>query len=383
MSFQNSIGIDVQADKISLGWIKKSLKGLSFEAFEVHGHGPENNEDGLGNIGNIDVILADFTAKHMIKDFNLYIGIPETYCLTREIELPFSVRDEIGSVLQYEIEKYIPLSASKVEYGYKVISEDKSKGNVHVLLHVVKKEDLKPFLELKDYIPGGISAVMLTGAAVEEFEEHFRSGKKPVLSERDSPFDETTGEGKIKAAALAFQNFTKGKSRVNFLPGRFRKKPSKLPFVTFLTLLSLSFIALMVMGTSYYIHGRTQNRQLDTKLSYLKEQVLKVEKIEKRTQILEKKSNEIMSIMDNKSSILEILKELTVIIPADTFLKEFEFNKQIVRIKGMSKNASLLIKPIEAVPIFSGVGFESKISIKKNNQEAFIIKMKYKSGNEK
>ncbi len=382
MSFQNSIGIDVQKDRVTFVWIKKTLRGVFFEAFGVYDIDLKDNNDAL-NIGNIDVFLTEFTEKNKIKDFSLYLGIPDEYSLIKKIDLPFSVRGEIDSVLQYEIEKYIPISASKVSYKYNVLFEDKSNGIIQILLQVLKKEDLKPFLALKDFIPGGISAIMLTDSAVKEFEEYTHSGKKVILPGSDTTFDDAVQLETIKATALAFQNFTNTKKRMNFLPERYRKKPSKLPFTAFLILLSFCFVALMVMGVSYYVHGRTQSKQLDTRLSYLKEQVKKVEKIEKRNQVFEQKSHEIMNIIGNRHSILAILSELTVIIPENTFLKEFEIKKQIVRIKGMSKNASLLLKPIEASPVFSGAGFESKISIKENNQEAFTIKMKSELKNEK
>ncbi len=377
---QNSIGIDVRNNRICLGWIRGSLKGVAFEGFETYDHDAQSKQDILSQI---DVFLSEFIETHGIKDFHLFIGIPEAYCLIKEIELPFSVRDDLASVLAYEIEKYIPMPASSVVYGFRVTGEDKSGGTIKVLLQVLKKQDLNPFLGLKDFIPGGITAIVLTRSAVEEYEAHVQSGKKPYITGVDDALSAAGDPETIRTLALAFQNFNINKKRINFLPERFRKKPSRLPIFTFIALFSLCIITLIVMGSSYYLQGRIQNRQLDARLSELKQQVQKAEKLTARIDTLEKKSNEIEDIMVIRPSALDILKELTLLIPQDTSLKEFEFKKQIVRIKGNSTNASRLVEPLEASPLFSGVGFESKITIKENNQESFIIKMKYEPKNEK
>ena len=264
-----------------------------------------------------------------------------------------------------------------------MLDEDKLKSSFNILLQVLKKEDFKPFLDLKDFISGGITAIMPTSLAVEEYQIDIESGRKFLGPGMGRALDENSSSEVIGAVALAFQNFNKTKNRINFLPERFRKKPSRLPFAFFLSLLCLFFIALTVMGASYYIHGRIQNKQLDTRFAYLKNQVKKVEKLETRIEILEKRSNEIKHIMGAGSPVLDILKEMTRILPAHTYLKEFEFKKQVVRIKGSSKNASRLIEPLETSLLFSETGFESKITIKENNQESFIIKMKYEPENKR
>ncbi|WP_321491604.1 PilN domain-containing protein [uncultured Desulfobacter sp.] len=376
---QNSIGVTVHEDRICVSWLKGSIHGLSFSGGGVFGREPDGKSDSLNFL---DGILSDFIQKHAIKSFDLYLGLPDDGCLIKTIALPVSVKDEIGAVLQYEIEKYIPMPASEVEFGYRVISQEKASESIQLLLQVIKKDRLKPFIGLKDFISGGLTGIMLTSSAVNEYQDFLESGGKMAANSNDYLSD-MEDPCVIGAAALAFQKFNLQKDRINFLPERFRKKPSRIPLMVFLVLLSLNLIALMVMGASYFIQHRIQNNQLDEKLVLLKQQVLKTETLAQRIQFLEQNVSEISQVVTSRPSMLDILNELSTITPMDTHLTEFEFKKNTVWIKGLSINASRLLRIYEASDLFSNVGFESKIEIRDGRQETFVIKMTYGGKNEK
>lgn len=372
MFFQNSIGIDIQENNVSIGLIRGTVKGLEFKAFyDCRCDTPNDRFHGL------DGYLAEFIARFGVEQYGIILGVPEEICLIRQIVLPFSAKEDIGSVIKYEIEKYVPLPASKIEYQYCVEEEDRAGGKIHIKLFVVKKEDIKPFLDLKDVIPEGISAIVPTGLAVSEYKDHLSSGRKPKIHRIDQPSAARPGSEDIRAAALAAQLFLKESSPVNFLPDRFRKKPSKLPIMFFWVLLLLMFICAGVAGVSFFIHNRIQVRQVNAMISDLRDRVSEVERIEKRIELLRIKNEDLDRVSAAVPQMTDILRELTRILPKDTYLQEFEFNKNIIRIKGSSANASRLIEPLESSLLFSEAGFESKISISKENKESFIIRMKF------
>ncbi len=379
MFFQNSIGIDIHVDRICIAWLKSSAKGLFFSGVEVVEHEWDHQANSLTCL---DEIISEFKKRHSIESFDLYLGIPDEGCLIKTVELPFSVKDEIGAVLNFEIEKYIPMPASEVDFRFRVLREDKSSDIVSVLLQVIKKERLNPLIGLKDYIPGGLTGIMLTSCAVEEQKAFLASGGK-IQAKGVEPMPDMDSSSVSGAAALALQKFNPRKNRINFLPERFRKKPSRIPMAVFIFLLSLNLIALMVMGASFFVQDRIQNRQLDEKLTRFKQQALKAQTLEQRVESLELKGGEITGVMVSRPSMLEILNELSSITPMDTHLKEFEFKKNTIWIKGMSTNASRLIGIYEASDYFSNAGFESKISIKEDRQETFVIKMLYGGKDEK
>ncbi len=377
MFSQNSIGVDIQQERISIGWIQSSINGLSLSAFETCEHDKENKE---GTLFHVDELITRFIDKHSIKTFDLYIGISERNCLIKSIEVPLSVRDEIDSLLGYEIEKYVPIPASKIIFDYRILKEDKSKDTLDILLQAFKKDDLAPFIGLKDFIPGGITGIMLTESAIEEY-EYFRTSKRKfqirgVDSQADDYFQ------KLRPLALGFQKFNPDRGRINFLPQRFRKQPSRLPLLIFISFIALNIIALFAMGASYLIQNSVQNSQLDGRLSQLKEKLVKVETLEKRVGSLEAREMEVRGIFQNRPSMLEILTELTRIMPPDTHLKEFDFKKNTIWIKGYSNQASRLIKIFESSGLFTNAEFETKITIEKDHEETFIIKMRLEKQNE-
>ncbi|MBW1973308.1 MAG: PilN domain-containing protein [Deltaproteobacteria bacterium] len=74
-------------------------------------------------------------------------------------------------------------------------------------------------------------------------------------------------------------------------------------------------------------------------------------------------------------SFLNILKELTVLIPETAYIESLDFNKNQITISGRADSAADLISILEKSPLFKNVKFTSSIIRGRgDSKERFSIK---------
>jgi general secretion pathway protein L len=142
-------------------------------------------------------------------------------------------------------------------------------------------------------------------------------------------------------------------------------------------LLLLSILALWVL---YLVAPLKMERkrlaEIDQQIAARKEEVLKVEALKKET---EGARQELASIHDFKSQrplALNILKELTSILPKNAWLSRMRITRTGVDIEGYAGTATGLLSKLEASPYFRKVEFGSPtFRDTRLNAERFNIKM--------
>jgi len=73
---------------------------------------------------------------------------------------------------------------------------------------------------------------------------------------------------------------------------------------------------------------------------------------------------------------LQILEELTRLLPDGTWVQDLQLGQEVVEITGYSNRAAELIQPLENSPYFSQVEFTSPITRDAQNKEIFRIRMR-------
>jgi Tfp pilus assembly protein PilN len=165
--FQNSLGIDIRTDRIAIAYVKTFFKGIRLAAYELCSL---ETSQPMTQKHNIFIeFIGNFIRKHHVTAADIYLGIPGDMTILREITLPLAAKENLRSTLQYEMEKYIPLSLNDIYFDCQIIEEDKTNNLVRVLLVVIKKKDLEPYLELKDQIGGDISGIELASMGMANF----------------------------------------------------------------------------------------------------------------------------------------------------------------------------------------------------------------------
>ena len=170
MLFKSGIGIDIENHRVSVACLKGSFKGIQQVAessYPLDEGKPlsERMQDAAGFING-------FIRQHRIPSIALFIGIPGHLCVHREIEFPLAVKENLRATLTYEMEKYVPLAVEDIYFDCQIVSEDKDNDRLKVMIAVVKKEDLEPYLRLSELLECGVSGIEAAPAALSNYFLH-------------------------------------------------------------------------------------------------------------------------------------------------------------------------------------------------------------------
>lgn len=166
MYFQASVGINIENNCVSLVYLKASLKGVCLAAHAIY---PLEEEDPEEKTAEIRKHIAEFLEAHRISSADIFLGIPRDLAILRYIELPVAVKENLRGTLLYEMEKYVPLPVGDIYFDYQIIAEDKETGKLQVLLLVVKKALIDPYVNLENRLGSGISGVEISSTAFVDY----------------------------------------------------------------------------------------------------------------------------------------------------------------------------------------------------------------------
>ena len=121
--------------------------------------------------------LEDMVQKYRITGPVLYLGIPREQCVLKFIDFPVSVKENLRETLAYEMIKYVPFAVNEIYFDCEILSEDKEKGRISVLLAVVKKEIVAPYLKIADGMAIDLAGIDISANAIALF---FEVGKQAV-----------------------------------------------------------------------------------------------------------------------------------------------------------------------------------------------------------
>ncbi len=166
MYFQASVGINIEGNRVSLVYMKGSFKGLCLAAHAVYPLDKENPEEKTKEIRNY---VNEFLAEHGILSADIFLGVPRELAMLRFIELPLAVKENLRGTVLYEMEKYVPLPVGDIYFDCQIIAEDKEANKLTVLLIVVKKEFIDPYLDRENPLGEGISGIEINSTALVNY----------------------------------------------------------------------------------------------------------------------------------------------------------------------------------------------------------------------
>lgn len=167
MLFQTGLGVDIQDSSVSMAYLKDSLKGLRLAAHAIY---PLEKERTVKEkVDQVSGLVRNFLVKKRISPTGIFLGIPRDLIILRYVELPFAVKESLRDSLGYEIDKYVPFSADEICFDYQIIAEDRESGKIRLLLVVVKKSSIEPYLGLGNQLDIGISGIEIRSTAMANY----------------------------------------------------------------------------------------------------------------------------------------------------------------------------------------------------------------------
>lgn len=143
--------------------------------------------------------------------------------------------------------------------------------------------------------------------------------------------------------------------KLNLLPGEMRIRQTRWAYVPSIILGSAVATLLCGFAVRPMIQGRILGQELDQEIAALKPRVERVQGLHSQVDQLEKKVSSFEALLRNRDMNLEILQELTSILPADTFLNNYQNQEGSITLTGSSPSAEALIPKLEASPLLKDV----------------------------
>ncbi len=392
MIFQFNLGIDIQDDKLMISQVKPSYRGIHLESYGVYSLDREIPIQ--EKLGAVRALIEDFKKEKKIGSTDTYLGIPADLVMFREIDLPLTVKENLNTALKYEIGKHIPLSVEDIYYDHQVIHEDRKQNLLRIFLVIVKKKTFQPYLDFCQTLPGGISGIEVSSTALANsifyfqesedsslkeilfriaanggnFSDHISNLDLPSIPDRKRPSSQL-----LLSCGLALKNLCNVPLQINLLPDHFQKRPGRIGKYTMIALAVLMFLSILTWGGSQLFRHRMILAGLGSEIERLSPEIDRIETIRGEIEEGRQYLDQFDGLYKEDVPVIDILREITQILPENAWISEFFLNNEQIRLNGFADSASDLIGILESSPILRDAVFLSTIVKEDNGKERFNI----------
>jgi Tfp pilus assembly protein PilN len=168
----------------------------------------------------------------------------------------------------------------------------------------------------------------------------------------------------------------KSVATINLLPADKRWHPTRRAPRLLYALGSLAALLAIAAGVHpwaeevFYARALNQQiRQWEPRVGGIRQQIQEAESLAGRADVLN-------GVRQRTWQKLQVLEELTKLLPDGTWLQEMDVDQETVSLFGSSDRAADLVQPLENSPFFSQVEFTSPITRDASNKEIFRIRMR-------
>jgi Tfp pilus assembly protein PilN len=220
-------------------------------------------------------------------------------------------------------------------------------------------------------------------------EQHYRTFQQKLSNmslsnlDKDVKFDLPKGNKDLSYVAVSglIETITADENEINLLSGKARQ-PKKTPLFLTIVLLALIFSIGMFYFIAPVVIGQKTVEEIDREITTLKPEMKKVEALKKEADTLLAEVATINNFKKQTASSLNVLKEMTSILPAKTWLTHLRIADPAVEIDGFASSAAEIIPRLESSKYFQKVEFASPtFRDSRKNTDRFVIKMELRGEN--
>ncbi|GJQ59542.1 MAG: hypothetical protein SCALA701_23430 [Candidatus Scalindua sp.] len=354
----------------------------------------------------------------------IILSWPREKTIVRELELPGSSISELKESISYQLDSFILYSESDVYYDvYPSISPEHGE---KAFVFAIKREELDDLMIKLDSLnmkPSRIiisslafipfvndskvivlnrcpnftifncydGPTLVTSSLIREGDDLAESvyGFKPdklILLEIDENSDlgfdhseitvELWEKGKESLGA-ALNGVSEYLDKFDVLKLRTSKIVSKY-LLTGVLILSVISFAFIIPGIIKHKKSTAINT-INTQLKALQPEVTVVSNIREEIDKILEKTEKINEITKISSRRIDLLAELTKVLPDDAWIKQVSMKNDYFEIEGSGLSGTTVLTLLEKSPIFTQVKFTSSVSKGHDGKEKFKIKVNVKS----
>lgn len=302
--------------------------GASASLYQQQGEERRSIGELEGDIGALRTLLAGA----MKQQWRAVIELPSDQVLVRTVSFPAQVRDNLAQVMRYEIDRVSPFRADQVFFDFRAREGATPGDKISVDLVLCRRDQVGGWLQ--------------------------------YLREAGAPAEQLTWQGSWH--------------RANLLP--VEDRPSRragLFGFSRLLILSALVLAAAVLATPLWQDTRILD-DLNAELSKAKVEAEKVQEVRGALDRAREGSVAVLQRKLEQPRTIDILRELTAVLPDDTWVQNLDIRDGEVQIRGESAQATALIGLLEKAPGVSDVAFRSPVvQVAATGQERFHISFKY------
>jgi Tfp pilus assembly protein PilN len=164
--------------------------------------------------------------------------------------------------------------------------------------------------------------------------------------------------------------------KLNLLPPDLRVHQTRWAYVP-TAILGLVVIAILIgLGFHKMAQQNILADALDREILRYETPVKKVHALQEQTAAKLKDIESLGKILQKRDMNLEVLQELTNVLPLDTYITSYTYRDGVIQINGFSGSASDLISRLEQSPLLKEVAQRGPISKNPNGKYQFFFEMK-------
>lgn len=443
--------VSIEKGSISVAYGIRFLSKLRIKGFEKYYFDKEKYA-GPENLLSVVSLIMD---KLKTSGAEAVLSIPQEFLVVRTAELPLVVKENIVSVMSYELDRLTPFTSAESMYDFKIY--DENGGQIKIIIVAARTDVLKPYLDvLREkhiYFPRiTVSAASLwtlcsafdkgddticvsineegyegcltkRGVVVSIFHGRFSGNGRdenmnrvaealvPILSqlrsegispvvflcpvwgynmlehriglpvrvlERDdiqSKFNVPRGEiifGPLGGLLEEIWPKAKGFNLAN----KGAKAVKKSPMAATIILCSIILIMIIPYLVVPLEMEKRMIQEIDAQIVSRKGEIKKIEVLKKEISTLSSEISQIKEFKESRPMALNIMKELTTILPKTVWLTRTRITEETVEIEGYAGAATEILTKLEQSKLFKKVEFTSPtIRDARMNLDRFVIKM--------
>ncbi len=189
------------------------------------------------------------------------------------------------------------------------------------------------------------------------------------------------------SVGVPLQGLTKTHLDFSLLPAEMRKKVRQVGKPVLIILTSLALLLGVTWGIGVTVQYKKELSAITAEIKKRRPDVEAVEKLQKQKDGLGQEISTLRKIKTEEVSKIQILHELTQILPSTVWIWNFRYNGKEVEISGFADSASSLIPLIDKSPLFEKVEFAAPVTPEMSlrgsdgkTKERFKIKAKLETG---
>ncbi len=155
---------------------------------------------------------------------------------------------------------------------------------------------------------------------------------------------------------------------LNLLPYGMRKKVREIGKPVFMILASVAVILSLTWGVGVFYQYRKALNAVNDEIKNRKPAVEAVERVQKQKDALRKEILDLEKIRSAEVSKVEILKELTQLLPTTVWIWNLKYTGRELEISGFADSASELISILDRSPLFERVEFLAPVTKEKERR---------------